>query len=324
MTSSPGPMPSASSTSTIASVPFATPIVSPTPRYCAASRSKALTFGPRMNAPDSRISSKARFSSGTSGAYCALTSTSGIRGTSLKSIAASAAQNQIGDQDQNSCNDGDFHEAELVVEALVARAERPADGREPEAPDRRADQRQHDVARERDAEDAGGDRHERANDRRHTSDEHRPVLVAVEPRLCAAELPRAEVDPAAVAVEQRPAAVVADPPADDRAGEIAERAGDRDGEIGLEAVREVVAEERERRAERTRGDRAADDHDELARRGQDGVDRHQDEDRIEPVVADVVRQRAGDAREKHVARDYLRAVKPAWRSTLPSAFAAST
>src|SRR5262249_27018975 len=113
-------MPSASSTSTMASVPFATPIVSGTPRYSADSRSKAFTFGPRMNAPVSRISSKARFSSGTSGAYCAFTSTRGIRGTSLKSIGPSSTQDQVGDRDQDSCNDDDFDEAELVVEALVA------------------------------------------------------------------------------------------------------------------------------------------------------------------------------------------------------------
>src|SRR5262249_58295504 len=133
MTSSPGPIPSASSTSTIASVPFATPIVSVTPRYWAASHSKAFTFGPRMKVvPESRIRSNARFRSGMSGAYCALTSTSGIRGTSLQSIGASPAQHQVGDADQKSCNDRDFDEPELVVEALVARAERPADARQHE------------------------------------------------------------------------------------------------------------------------------------------------------------------------------------------------
>ena len=47
--SSPGPISSASSASTSASVPFATPTVAP--RYAAASSSKARTFGPRMNTP---------------------------------------------------------------------------------------------------------------------------------------------------------------------------------------------------------------------------------------------------------------------------------
>src|SRR3954454_25237032 len=121
-------MPSASSTSTIASVPLATPTVSATPRYCAASRSNALTFGPRMNVvPDSRIPANASFSCGMSGAYCALTSTSGIRGTPLQSIGPSSLQYQVSAADENSCNDHDFRVPELVLEALVARAERPAD-----------------------------------------------------------------------------------------------------------------------------------------------------------------------------------------------------
>ena len=50
MTSSPGPIPIASSTRTSASVPLATPIVSGTPRYAAASSSNAETLGPKTNA----------------------------------------------------------------------------------------------------------------------------------------------------------------------------------------------------------------------------------------------------------------------------------
>src|SRR4051794_37974033 len=225
-------MPSASSTSTIASVPFATPTVSGTPRYCAASRSKALTLGPRMNVvPDSRISANASFSCGMSGAYCALTSTSGIRGTPLQSIGPSSPQDQVGDSDENSCNDHDFDVPELVVKTLVARAERPADAREGEAPDRRADQRQDDVATERDAEDPGWNRYERAHDGSDAADEHGPVVVAVEPRFRPRELLWPEVQPSAVVVEQRTAAVEADPPAEDGADEVAERPGERDGEI---------------------------------------------------------------------------------------------
>jgi sugar phosphate permease len=55
-----------------------------------------------------------------------------------------------------------------------------------------------------------------------------------------------------------------------------------------------------------------------------GKDRHQREDCIEAVVADARRQRAGDAREKHAARDYRRAVIGAYRSARPSAFVAET
>src|SRR4051812_24623719 len=249
--------------------------------------------------PESRTSAKASFSCGMRGAYCALTSTSGIRGTPLQSIGPSSPQDQVGDADENSCNDHYFDVPELLVETLVARAERPADAREREAPDRRTDQRQNRVAPERDAEDPRRDRHERAHDRSDAADEHGPVVVAVEPRLGAPELLWPQVEPAAVAVEQRAAAVEADPPADDRADEVAERSRKRDGEIRAEPVRQIRSEEGERRTERTRGDGAADDHHELARRRQDSIDRHQDEDRIEAVIADLVRQRARDAREKH-------------------------
>ena len=78
ITSSPAPIPSASSASTSASVPFATPIVCSTPRYSAASRSNPSTSGPKMKRPLSSARANASFSSGMNGAYCALTSTSGI------------------------------------------------------------------------------------------------------------------------------------------------------------------------------------------------------------------------------------------------------
>ena len=78
ITSSPAPISSASRARTIASVPLATPSACATPRYSAASRSKASTFAPRMNCPRSRTSSNSPRSSSSSGAYCALTSTSGI------------------------------------------------------------------------------------------------------------------------------------------------------------------------------------------------------------------------------------------------------
>ena len=78
ITSSPAPIPIASSTSTIASVPFAQLTVSWTPSSSADSRSNASTSGPKMNRPDSSVRANASLSSGISGAYCALTSTCGI------------------------------------------------------------------------------------------------------------------------------------------------------------------------------------------------------------------------------------------------------
>ena len=85
ITSSPRPIPSASRTSTIASVPFATPIAWPAPSAAAASASKLASSGPRMKRPLSSVRLKACCSSGMNGAYCALTSTCGIGATSRPS-----------------------------------------------------------------------------------------------------------------------------------------------------------------------------------------------------------------------------------------------
>src|SRR6266511_904927 len=145
MTSSPEPMPSASSTRTRASVPLATPTVSGTSRYAAASRSNAATFGPRMNSPLESTPSITSRMRGRSGSYCAFTSTSGIGGTIGKS-RASAAKDQIHRESDDSGQDRVIHKAEVVVEGLVALAQPPADAGKCEAPERRADQRQDRVA----------------------------------------------------------------------------------------------------------------------------------------------------------------------------------
>src|SRR5881392_2724017 len=106
MTSSPAPMPRASSAMTIASVPFATPIVAGTPRYAAASCSNARTFGPRMNSPESRTPPMAASSSGISGAYCALTSTRGVGGTAARqSSRAQPAPDQDGGGENDQRDD---------------------------------------------------------------------------------------------------------------------------------------------------------------------------------------------------------------------------
>ena len=79
------------------------------------------------------------------------------------------------------------------------------------AQDRAADRRQHGVAAEADLEDAGGNRDERAHDRRHAAERAPRVLpprrtTARRARCCAG----AEVEAAAVPLEQRAAAVDAD------------------------------------------------------------------------------------------------------------------
>src|SRR5687768_7421987 len=148
MTSSPGPSSSALKTSTSASVPLPTPIVCGTPRYVAASSSNAFTFGPRTNCPPSSTSSRTRFSSGSSGAYCALTSTSGICGTASNPRGA-PPQTQVGEAQHGDGDDGVVGVVERLVEPLPVRPERPAHAGEAEAPHRRSGNRQRDVAAER-------------------------------------------------------------------------------------------------------------------------------------------------------------------------------
>src|SRR5205823_5577250 len=299
ITSSPGPIPIASSAITSASVPFATPIVCGTPRNPAASSSKAFTFGPRMKTPASSTSARRSFSSGRSGAYCALTSTSGIGRTASESSRAPAQHEPCRGSDDGE-PDRVVDEPEVAVEALPAPADRPADAGGREAPDRRANERQDRVRGEPHPEDARRDRDERADDGRDSPQEDSPVAPPVEPALGPVELLRREVEDAPAILEQRPAAVGADPPADDRAGEIADRAGERHREERPEGRRDPRSEERHVLGrERAGRERAGVDHDELARRREDRVDRHQGEDGVQTVVADEGGDRPGDARDEH-------------------------
>src|SRR5581483_6562300 len=116
MTSSPGPISSASSASTSASVPFATPIAWPPPRT---SRNRAS-------------------SSETSGAYCDWTSTSGIV-TATHSSGGCPSIHEIRRRQENACHDRVLGVVKAVVEALEARSERVADASEHERPDGAAD-----------------------------------------------------------------------------------------------------------------------------------------------------------------------------------------
>src|SRR5262245_15408782 len=158
MTSSPGPMPSASRTSTSASVPLATPTASRAPRYSAASRSKAATFGPRMKSALASTPSIASRMRGSSGSYCAFTSTSGIGRTVGKSRGPQSTVDPKRQEEEDYDDNGIFDVAEIMMEALVASAGGPANARERERPDRRADGGQHRIAPERHLEDTGGNR----------------------------------------------------------------------------------------------------------------------------------------------------------------------
>src|SRR3954471_5641033 len=285
MTSSPCPISSASSTSTIASVPFAQLTVSCTPSRAAASRSNDSTSGPKMNRPDSSVCANASCSFGISGAYCALTSTWGIDIAGAHRSRAAPTQYPVRHTRHDSHHDRDLDPAEVVVERLPVRPECPAGGRQNDAPDRVADQRQQVVAREGALENTGGDRHERTRDRGHAPHQHRPCVPALEPALCPVELLRRQVEPAAVALEEGPAAAEADPPAEDRPELVADHARQHDGDERRQP-RPVPAEDVDAVRQRARGEGAGVDHHELARRGEDRVDEHQDEDGENAVVGE--------------------------------------
>src|SRR6266540_813677 len=325
MTSSPEPMPSASSTRTRASVPLATPTVSGTSRYAAASRSNAATFGPRMNSPLTSTPSIASRRRGKSGSYCAFTSTSGIGRTASKSRRPPSPNDHIDHDRHNSRNRRVVDEPEVPVEGLVAPAGAPTHARERKTPDRRADQRQHGVAPEGHPEDAGRNGDERAHHGRHPPQEHGKLVPAVEPALGALQLVAAEVQPPPALLQQGPAAVEADRPAADGAHQVAERAGERHHHISPEVGRDPRPEEVDvLPGERRRGQRTRVDHDELARRWKHGVDRHQEEDGVDAVVSDQRGEGARDAGDRHFGGGYRRRRNGAVSSTAPTSFVAVT
>src|SRR5918992_5466467 len=215
MTSSPGPIPIASRTITSASVPFATPTARLTPRYAAASSSKARTFGPRMNSDDSRTASNRLRSSSVSGPYCAATSTSGIFGTASHPRRAAMTPDPGNDHEHDRCGDDVFGVPEAVVEVLPARSGGPADPGERERPGDGPRDREQRVAAQRHAEDAGLDGDEGADHGCHPADCDRVVAEALEPALAAVERVRRHVEPAAVTLEVRPSGVVPVPPPGD-------------------------------------------------------------------------------------------------------------
>src|SRR6478736_2649802 len=223
MTSSPGPISIASSASTSASVPLATPTVRGTPRWSAASASNAFTFGPRMKTPESSTAAIRSWICGIRRSYWALTSTSGVSGTT-GSESREPPEYHVQREQR-----GSFHkrEVERVVEPLVVAAERVPDPRQRERPDRGTDRRRPEIRPERHPEDAGRDRDERAHDRRDPAEQHGPAVVPVEPALGLLEPLRPEMQQPPVALDEGPPAGAADPPAEDRADHVAERSGER-------------------------------------------------------------------------------------------------
>src|SRR5579862_3221855 len=264
ITSSPSPMPSASSAITIASVPFATPTVCSTPRYAAASRSKPSTSGPKMKRPDSRVRANASLSSGISGAYCALTSTWGIGGTASHGNRAATAQYQIRRQQHDSRNEHVLDVVHVVPCRVPARPDRPADPAEAGAEGGDADDGKRNEAPELQLEEARRDRDERPDQRRREAERHRDRAEACEPAFGALDPRRRDVQIATVSLEQRTPAVEADRPAGNGADAVAGDAGDHEREVGREAGAEAVAEDSDVARKRPRGERTAVEHRQLA------------------------------------------------------------
>src|SRR5215207_4738993 len=236
-----------------------------------------------MNAPEASTSSNRVRSSSISGAYCALTSTSGIC-TTGKGTGAPTAHQQIRHADHDPCRDRVVHVVEVLVEGLPAGAEGVADRREDHAPECRAHEREDRVAPEWSPEDAGGDRDERARNRRDPPHEDGPVAPALEPALGPRELLRREVQPTAVALEVWPPAVDPDRPAEYRADRVPDRPRKYHRHPRAETVVELVPEEHDTRGERTCRERAGVHHHQLARGREHRVHEHEQEDRVQAVV----------------------------------------
>ena len=192
----------------------------------AASCSNASTFGPRMKRPESSTSS----SRPSTRRGAARTAPSRRRAGSTKRQstrqpaglprlfgrrAAPPAPGRtirytIAEHDQRDDHVVDL--AEVVVERLPARAERVAGAGEAEAPGQRAEERQDRVAaRAAPRRSRPGSRRRSARPAASGATKHGPVVVALEPALRALELLGRHVEPASMPLEQRPAAVAADP-----------------------------------------------------------------------------------------------------------------
>src|SRR4029450_13519691 len=93
-----------------------------------------------MNSPDSSTASKRARSSSISGAYCALTSTSGVR-TARKGTGAATADQEIGHAGHHERSDRVVDVVEALVERLPARARGVTGTRERDATRSRAAER---------------------------------------------------------------------------------------------------------------------------------------------------------------------------------------
>jgi hypothetical protein len=155
---------------------------------------------------------------------------------------------------------------------------------------------------------AGYEMNDRTN-RRQAPEEDRGPAVAVEPAVGAGQGVRVDVQPPAVALEQRPPAPAPDAPADERAADVAEGSRGDEHEKARDAGRERVAEERGMGAQRAARQGARDQHRQLATGGEERVERHDGEHGVDAVARDRVGERLRDGGEH--GRGHVRPSVPA-------------
>src|SRR3954451_25144303 len=219
----------------------------------------------------SRTSRNAASSRGISGSYSARTSTRGIVCTRGHSSRRSSPVHQIRQPGDDASHDRVFDVAEVVLEVVVALAERVAGADEGERQDGRADESQAEELPERHLEQPRRNRYERAEDRRDRPDQHTGPAPAPEPCVPLREPIRRDVEPAAVALEQLAASPASDQPADEAAEEVPDLRRERDLQVGADTRAEVSAEDRDAvgASEDAGSDGAAHERDELAPDGKE-------------------------------------------------------
>src|SRR5947207_5120367 len=195
-----------------------------------------------MNRPESRTSAIRSFSSSSSGAYCAFTSTSGIRGTAAQSRRPSPAHEPGNRESHDEEDDRDVDVTEIAVEAAVARPERPSQAGNGEAEHRASQRGQRCEPTEAHAGDAGRNGDERAHEGRREPERDRSRAEVVEPALGPFELRLADMEKRSVAVEEGPATRGADRPAERGSDGVPRDPGERHRNVGPPAVRQRVAE----------------------------------------------------------------------------------
>src|SRR5437899_9085588 len=251
----------------------------------------------------SRTSWNAASSRGISGSYSARTSTRGIVCTRGHFSRSHPSVHQIRQRGDDPHHDRVLEVAEVVLEALVARAEGIADADEGERPQGRAHQGQAEELRERHLEQPRRNCDEGAEDGGDGPDQDTGPAPAPEPRIGSVEALGSDVEPAAVPLEQLAASPAPDQPADEAPHEVADGRRERDRDVGAGSGAEMGAEDRHAAGTREHagGDGAAHERDELTSNGKERAERQQAEDGVDAVIGYRGGEARRDAREEHRA-----------------------